>query len=338
VLQDFEYKRLLPVYRHQTGFPSLATLPRPDWNLYSTKKYLPVHFVETTRGCPVDCDFCAVSTAFGGTYRNRPQPDVIQELRALKPFSGFCVLKNCVFFVDDNIISNRAYAREFLTRISELKLNWFGQASMNVANDPEILALCQKSGCRGLFIGFETLSHETLSAVGKKVNRPEKYYDVVQRIHDHGIGIDGSFVFGFDTDDDAVFAQTVEFVLKTKLEVAYFSVLTPYPGTRLYKRMVAENRLLTGDWSQYDANQVVFRPKKLTPEQLQQKYYLALKEVYSLRGMFTRLWGTPAWKNFFYPMNFGFGRSITRLAGRKPPLPVNGDAFQLTAKQESLST
>ena len=113
-----------------------------------------MHFVETTRGCPIDCEFCAVTSAFGGRYRNRPQDEVLAELRGLRPFEGLLTLKNCVFFVDDNIISNRAYAREFLTRIADFKLNWFGQASMNIANDPEILKLCQKSGCIGLFIGF----------------------------------------------------------------------------------------------------------------------------------------------------------------------------------------
>ena len=213
--------------------------------MYREKNYLPVHFVETTRGCPIDCEFCAVSTAFGGNYRNRPIEEVLAELQGLKPFDGFLTLKNCVFFVDDNIISNRAYAREFFTRIADFKLHWFGQASMNIARDPEILRLCQQSGCVGLFIGFETLSPETLASVGKRVNRPDEYFEVVKRIHDHGIGIDGSFVFGFDTDDDGVFDRTVEFVLKAKLEVAYFSILTPYPGTRLHRRLEEERRLLT---------------------------------------------------------------------------------------------
>jgi len=314
VLQDFQDGRLQPLYRHENGFPSLKNLPAPDWSLYREKRYLPVHFVETTRGCPIDCEFCAVSTAFGGTYRNRPQEDVLTELRNLKPFDGLLTLKNCVFFVDDNIVSNRAYAREFLSRVAELKIKWFGQASMNIANDPEILALCRQSGCKGLFIGFESLSPETLSAVGKKVNRPDRYFEVVNRIHDHGIGIDGSFVFGFDTDDESVFDRTLEFVMKAKLEVAYFSLLTPYPGTRLHRRLVGEERLLTHDWACYDANQIVFRPKRFKPDDLLERYHSALKQVYSLPGIFKRLWGTPAWKNFFYPMNFGFGRSVTKMA------------------------
>jgi radical SAM superfamily enzyme YgiQ (UPF0313 family) len=313
LLADFDRQSVQPVYRHQDGYPSLQALPRPNWDRYRQKPYLPVHFVETTRGCPIDCEFCAVTSAFGGRYRSRPQDEVLDELRALRPFEGFFTLKNCVFFVDDNIISNRAYARGFLARIADLNLNWFGQASMNIANDPQILDLCRKSGCVGLFLGFETLSPEALASIGKGVNHPEQYLEVVQKIHDHGIGIDGSFVFGLDTDDAGVFERTVDFIRKAKLEVAYFSILTPYPGTRLQRRLAAEGRLLSERWSLYDGSHVVYRPKTLTPEALLSGYHQAFKETFSLASVFDRLWGTTAWKSFFYPMNLGFRQSVRRL-------------------------
>jgi len=315
LLRDFELKQLKPIYRHEEGLPSLAELPQPNWNLYENKNYLPVHFVETTRGCPINCEFCAVTSAFGGKYRNRPQADVLAELRGLTPFDrGTFSLKNCVFFVDDNILSNRAYAREFLPRIADLRLNWFGQASLNIASDPEILKLCRESGCKGLFMGFESLSDETIASMGKRVNHPKQYFEVVQKIHDEGIGIDGSFVFGFDTDDEGVFDRTLDFVLKAKIEVTYFSILTPYPGTRLHKRLVLEDRILTQDWSLYDANHVVFKPKILTADQLLEGYYRVFKEVYSIPSIFKRLWGTTSWKSLFYPMNIGFRQSVYRLA------------------------
>jgi radical SAM superfamily enzyme YgiQ (UPF0313 family) len=313
LLGDFERHQLKPLYQHENGPPALTSQPCPDWNLYRGKKYLPVHFVETTRGCPIDCEFCAVTTAFGGKYRSRPHDEVLAELRSLRPFPGRFTLKNCVFFVDDNIISNRAYAREFLTRIADLGLRWFGQASMNIAKDPEILRLCQKSGCAGLFLGFETLSPETLASVGKRVNRPHEYFEVVQKLHDHGIAIDGSFVFGFDTDDAGVFERTLEFVHKAKLEVAYFSILTPYPKTRLHQRLAEANRLLSEDWSIYDGHHVVHRPAKLTPDQLLEGYQQVFREVYSFPSIFKRLWGTTAWKSFVYPMNIGFRQSIRQI-------------------------
>lgn len=163
-------------------------------------------------------------------------------------------------------------------------------------------------------MGFESLSPETIAAMGKRVNHPDQYFDIVQKIHDHGIGIDGSFVFGFDNDDEGVFDRTLEFVLRAKIEVTYFSILTPYPGTRLHKRLVREDRILTQDWSLYDANHVVFKPRTLTADQLLKGYYRVFKEVYSIPSIFKRLWGTTAWKNLFYPMNLGFRQSVYRLA------------------------
>ena len=313
LLRDFDNHALRPVYRHENGLPPLANLPRPDWELYRPKNYISAHFVETTRGCPIDCEFCAVTSAFGGKYRNRPLEEVLAELRGLRPFEGWLTLKRCVFFVDDNIISNRAYARELLRRLADYRLNWFGQASVNIANDPELLKLCQQSGCIGLFIGFESLSPATLQAVGKRVNQPERYLEVVHKLHDHGIGIDGSFVFGFDTDDAGVFDRTLDFVTRARIEVVYFSILTPYPGTRLHRRLTQEGRMLTCDWSLYDANHVVFRPKAFSPDQLLEGYCRAFNEVYRLSSICRRLWGTTAWKNFFWPMNLGFRQSVRNL-------------------------
>ena len=314
LLNDLERNALKPHYRHGEIWPPLAGLPPNDWELFRPKKYLPIHFMETTRGCPIDCEFCAVTSAFGGRFRTRPQDEVMAELKTLRPFTGLLTLKNLVFFVDDNIVSNRAYAREFFARIADMNLNWFGQASVNIAKDAEILKLCEKSGCTGLFMGFETLSTEAIKSIGKGVNKPGEYLDVARKIHDHGIGIDGSFVFGFDTDDAGAFDRTVEFVIKARLEVVYFSILTPYPGTRLHKRLKAEGRILTEDWNLYDANHVVYRPKTFTPEELHEGYTRALKEVYTIPSIFKRLWGTTAWKNFFYPMNFAFRGGVRRLA------------------------
>ncbi len=313
LVADFERRALQPIYRRQNGFPSLENLPQPDWSTYREKRYLPVHFVETTRGCPLDCEFCAVTTAFGGSYRNRPLDEVVAELRALKPFEGRFILKNCVFFVDDNIISNRAYARQLLPRLVEFKLKWFSHASINIAKDLEMLALCQRSGCVGLFIGLETLSAENLRSMGKRVNRPQEYLEAVQRLHDHGIGIDASFVFGFDADDEGVFDRTLEFVQRAKIEVAFFSILTPYPGTRLHDRLEQENRILTRDWAFYDTSHVVYQPRNLTPDQLLAGYHRVLAESFSLKSIFGRLWGTTAYKPFFYPMNFGFRHSARAL-------------------------
>jgi radical SAM superfamily enzyme YgiQ (UPF0313 family) len=310
LLQDYLNGALQKLYRHDGERPSLENQPLANWDLYRGKGYLPAFFLETTRGCPFDCEFCAVTTAFGGKFRSRPIEDVMEELRRLDLLQGRHRLDNCVFFVDDNIFSNRSYARELLTQVADLNINWFSHSSMNIAKDPEMLALCQKSGCGGLLIGFETLSSETMRSIGKKPNRPNDYLEMVQRIHDYGIGIDASFVFGFDTEDDSAVQRTVDFVHRAKIEVPYYSILTPYPGTRLYRRMAEENRILTRDWSLYDTSHVVFKPRLLTPEQLLDGYFCALKDSYSLSSIVRRLWGANSWKTFFAGMNYGFRRSV----------------------------
>lgn len=311
-LHDAETGALKPVYRHPDGPPSLDGLPQANWDLYRNKGYLPVHFVETTRGCPLDCEFCAVTTFFGGKFRNRPLADVLAELGALRPFEGF-VMKNVVFFVDDNIVSNRAYTREFLTRIADLGIQWLGHASVNLASDPEMLQLCQRSGCLGVLIGFETLSPQTMQSIGRKSRLRMDYLDAIEKIHDHGIGVDGSFVFGFDTDDESVFDRTVDFVIRAKIEVPYFSILTPYPGTRVYERLDREGRILNRDWSFYDTGHVVIRPKLMTPDQLLEGYLRAFRAAYSQSSMAARLRGTTSCRHLFVPMNFGFRDGIEKL-------------------------
>ena len=316
LLEDFKRGGLNPVYRH-TVFPPLSNLPTPDWKLYRDKKYLPVHFIETTRGCPHGCEFCSVTNSFGGKFRNRPIDEVEREIQGLKPFDGRFILKNVVFFVDDNIISNKTYAKEFLRRIIPYNLKWLGQTSVNIAGDDEMLDLCRKSGCMGFVIGFESLSKDNLSRMGKGFNKPDNYFDVIKKIHDYGIGIDGSFVFGFDCDDEGVFERTVEFTIKAKLEIGYFSILTPYPGTGLYEKLNSEDRIIDRDWSRYNTNNVVFKPKCMSPEKLLYGYYDALKQFHTYSSIYKRLWGTTSKWNFFLPMNLGFKQTIKKTVKRR---------------------
>jgi len=326
VLVDFERGELKRIYRHENGYPSLDNRPATNWNLYRDKGYLPVHFVETTRGCPHNCEFCSVSSSFGGRFRNRPVDEVEREIQGLRPFEGRLTLKNVVFFADDNIISSRKHATELLNRIVPYNLKWLGQTSVNIAKDDEMLSLCRKSGCMGLLIGFETLSPDNLANVGKAFNKPLDYIDVVNKMHDHGLGVNGSFVLGFDHDDEGVFERTIEFVIRAKLDVCYFSILTPYPGTVLHTRMNQADRIIDRDWSNYNTNNVVFRPKLMKPERLLEGYHQVLKECFSYSAIFKRLWGNGTYKNFFYPMNFGFRQTILKTVKHEQDFSYEGKA------------
>lgn len=312
LLADQERGELKKIYRHENGYPSLDRRPLSNWDLYRDKGYLPVHFVETTRGCPFNCDFCSVTSSFGGKFRNRSVDDVEQEIAGLKLFDGMMTLKNVVFFTDDNIISSKQHARELFTRMKPYNLKWLGQTSVEMAQDTETLKLCRESGCMGLLVGFESLSSETLGSVSKGFNKPQQYIDLVNKLHDHGIGVDGSFVFGFDTDDEGVFDRTVEFIIKAKIDVCYFSILTPYPGTALYDKMEREGRIIDRDWSNYNTHKVVFQPKLMTPERLMDGYFSALRDCFTWPAIIKRMWGNGTPYNFFYPMNFGFRQTVMK--------------------------
>lgn len=312
LLADLERGEMKRTYRHDGAFPTLENRPLVNWDLYRDKGYLTVHFVETTRGCPFNCDFCAVTSSFGGKFRNRSIDDVEREIESFKPFPGRFAWNNLIFFNDDNIISSKRHARELLTRIIPYKLDWLGQTSVEMAQDDEMLALCKESGCMGMVIGFESLSADTLKSINKGVNKPQQYMDIVKRMHDHGIGVKGSFIFGFDTDDEGVFERTMEFAAKAKLDVVYYSILTPYPGTALYDQMLKEGRIIDHDWDNYNTHNVVYRPRLLTPERLLEGYWGAFKESYSYSSIFRRIWGNGTRYNFFYPMNYGYRQSIKK--------------------------
>ncbi len=281
LIEDFRIGKMKKFY-HSIERPSLANLPLPRNDLlHRNKFYREMDVVQTTRGCPFDCDFCSVSDFFGRTYRTRPIPEVIDEVKRLKN-------RTIVFFVDDNIAGRHDYAKELFKALTPLKIRWFGQSSIIVGKDEELLRLAKKSGCLSLFIGFESLSSASLKEVGKTMNRVQDYSTEIKKIHDSGIGIVGAFIFGFDSDNDRVFKKTVNFIERNRIELASFSILTPLPGTRLYKRMEEEGRIIERDWAKYTCGEVVFRPKLLSVSQLQNGYYWARKQISSYGSIFRR--------------------------------------------------
>jgi radical SAM superfamily enzyme YgiQ (UPF0313 family) len=224
--------------------------------------------------------------------------DIVQEMGHME--GGF------VFFVDDNIVGKPSYAKDLFRALTPLKIKWFSQASLTIVKDKELLSLARKSGCKGLFIGFETLSQESLKQMGKSMNRAIEYSDAVQALHDYGIGIQGSFIFGTDQDGPTIFSDVLRFVEKVHLEAALFSVMTPFPGTHIRETLKKENRILHDQWDQYDMNHVVIQPKKMSPQQLQDGLLWAYDRLYGFGSIVKRLF--PFNKNslFYGIQNIGF--------------------------------
>jgi len=283
LIDDFEKGELKPFYRAER-LHDLHGLPMHRRDLLG-KGYSPIFkVIETTRGCPNRCEFCAVPVIAGRRYRTRPLSDIERELQSMVKRKG-----EYVFIVDDNVIAQRSHAKGLFELLMGYKVRWMGFATIEIAKDAKLLQLARESGCISLFIGFESLQKKNLEGPKRKFQGTKDLQEFIQRIHDHGIGVQGSFIFGFDHDDPGVFERTIEFIHQNRIELPTFSVLTPFPGTPLWERLKREGRIFDMDWSHYDMSRVVFVPKRMIPDQLQQGYLWAQKYSCSPRSILARL-------------------------------------------------
>ena len=280
VIADFKANKLQKTYC-QNVRPGLAGWPVPRRDLFTKGSYYFTNTLFTTRGCPYSCSFCTVTSFFGHTYRCRPVAEVIQEIKTLNSKKPF-------IFLDDNIVGNPQFAKELFRALIPLKIKWVGQSSVTIAKDDELLKLAAASGCIDLFIGFESLSTNNLTAIGKKINAVDEYETIIKKLHNAGIAVHGFFIFGLDDDDAGSFKRTVRFAQKARLESAQFDILTPYPGTALFESLDKEGRILNKDWSQY-GHDLRFEPKSLSREILQEVRRWAWREFYSLPSIWKRL-------------------------------------------------
>jgi len=260
VLADAGAGRLGGIYRSDR-FPSLDGLPWPRRDLIDQNAYLAGATVQATRGCPHNCDFCSVSTFFGRRQRLRPVAEVVAEIGTIEA--------RRIILVDDNIMGQPSYAAQLFDRLADLKKKWLSQASTRILEKVDLIKQAAHAGCEGLFVGLESIIPENLRAMGKGFNVVAKYRELVDVLHGNGIAIIGSFMFGLDNDDESVFERTAEFTEQARIDLGQFSILTPLPGTALYRRLQAEGRIFERDWSKYDGTHVTFRPRGISPERLE---------------------------------------------------------------------
>jgi radical SAM superfamily enzyme YgiQ (UPF0313 family) len=285
LLRDFKSGQLQSRY-DQTPDLDLANRPFARRELLPGHRFLTDNVFEATRGCVHNCDFCVVPAAWGRKPLQKPVADVVADIRQ----HGARKL----IFVDLNLIADREHARKLFAALVPLRVQWYGLATVLLAEDRELLELAARSGCKGLLMGLESISPQNLRQNHKGFNSPEKYVQVVERLHQHGIALQGCFVFGLDHDGPEVFLKTAEFAVQARIDWPRFAVVTPFPNTALYHRLEAEGRILTRNWELYDGQHAVFRPAKLSVDELQQGTEAAWKYAYSFRSIARRIAHSPA--------------------------------------------
>ena len=307
LLADFERQNLQRHYR-PAGLIDMGTIPMARRDIFTSKKYLLTNTLQTTRGCPFDCEFCSVTAFYGRKYRERPVDDVLVELEVLRKNNAFA------FFVDDNLVADRSYAHSLFNGMKGMGFKWLSHAPIDFARDPELMRAAGEAGCIGMFVGFESLSEEALKAIGKVTNKVPSYLDDARAFRDNGIGILGSFVLGLDGDTPAVFEPILRFCEEARLEAAIFPILTPYPGTAVRARLLAQGRITSNDWRDYDMGHVTFIPSGMTAAELKAGHDWLNSSFYSFPSMYRRIFKLHRSLQVFAPMNFGFRSAIRRTA------------------------
>lgn len=315
LIEDARQHRLQPVYDGRGR--RVLTGIRPRREIFRGKHYQNITLVEFARGCNFKCDFCSITAFHDANQNHRPAAEVAAEMEA----TG----SRRFFIVDDNIVSQPARARELCRELIPLRINWVGQASIHIAGDDELLELMVRSGCRGVLIGMESLDPANLRDMGKEWNLAGGDYAAsLNRFRAHGLAVYGTFVFGYDHDDHAVIRRSVDFAREHKLFLAAFNHLVPFPGTPLYRRLRQEGRLLRPNWwldPDSRVGDVVFRPRRLEPEELEEACLEARRRFYSWGSILSRMGDlranlrTPAMLGVYLGLNLGSHFDIDRRQG-----------------------
>jgi radical SAM superfamily enzyme YgiQ (UPF0313 family) len=280
ILRDAARGALRPVYRGDYSRP-YRDEPAPRRSVLPRRSFLTTTSLIATRGCHNRCGFCYLATdGLHMPYRMRDPAQVVAEiLEDGRPYS---------VFVDNNLGSNRDYLLQLCEALRPLEVIWSAAVTIDVTDDTALVRAMALAGCTGVFVGFESLTDANLQEARKKTPSTEDYARRVAILHDHGIQVNGSFVLGFDHDGPDVFERTVEWIEDAHLECATFHVLTPYPGTPLFRQMEAEDRLLHREWALYDTAHVVFRPARMTPEELAEGYAWCYERLFSHGSIWRR--------------------------------------------------
>ncbi|MCL1854181.1 MAG: B12-binding domain-containing radical SAM protein [Clostridia bacterium] len=315
IVQDAEAGCLHQEYCDMNEFRG-DEIASPMYGDREQRKYLYTNIVLTSRGCPNRCGFC-YNSCNNRLYTRRPVPDVIRDMKALGT--------RHILFIDDNFIGNPQYTHELLNEIHGMNLIWSAAVTTSILDYSELLDLMAKTGCKSLFIGFESINTASLESVNKD-NKVAKYEALVEAIHSRGIMINASMVFGLDGDDKNTFGRTLDWLVKMRIETLTSHILTPYPGTELHRSMDAAGRIIDYDLGKYNTAHVVFRPVGMTAAELNEGYRWMYRRFYSFNNIIRRYPKSKAQRkpyllfNLFYRK---FGR-FTSMIARIVPMGILG--------------
>jgi radical SAM superfamily enzyme YgiQ (UPF0313 family) len=295
-LRDFVAGRPLPRYHapERTDFSLFRT---PARRFMKYKSFITVNSTQAVFGCPNACEFC-VTPVVCQRYEARPVDQVIADIASMRG--------RYMTFVDPSPIENVRYATELYRAIIPLRKIWTGLATTRLVAHPELMDAMADSGCRGLLIGFESLSQGAVDCIGKAFNKVSDYFRLVRELHARGIAIMGCFVHGLDGDGPECFDNTLDFVHQAAIDLPRFTVATPFPGTPYFDRLEAEGRILTRDWALYDAQHVVFHPARMSERELEKGHHRVWKEAYRWRKIGSRLARSRAFLSYSVFANLGY--------------------------------
>ncbi|MFH1478165.1 MAG: radical SAM protein [Candidatus Omnitrophota bacterium] len=285
LIEDFRENKLSPYYK--SSLVDMTKSPMPRYDLLKPEYYKSA-WIQTSRGCPRDCEFCAATNVFGNKYRHKNVEQVENEIKAVKS------LKNNIMigFADDNMLVDRKYAKDIIERIKKLNIRWFVQTDISIAKDDDLLRSLADSGCMMVFIGFESVNKKSLQKIDKtlwKYKRYDEYKKSIEKIQSYGMGILGAFILGLDEDFNSIFKETSKFIIENHLYSAQITVLTPLPGTQLRKRLEKESRIFSNNWEDYSLTTVTYNPRNMTANELQRGLLDVYKTVYSNEANMDRL-------------------------------------------------
>ncbi len=305
-----------------------APIATPRKDLLDPSDYLVFNPIQTTRGCPHGCTFCTTPSIFGRRFRRRSIDEIVDEVASAKAQFG----TETFIFSDDNVAGNHAWAMELFERLKPLKIRWASQCDILVARSPKLLRTMRDSGCIGLLLGLESPKANTLHDAGKRYVKAEDYLRQIGRIHAADISIWGSFIFGFDTDDWRDCMNAVRFAQKARLVMSCYTILTPYPGTAIFEQYRSSGRLLTTDWDRYNGATVVFRPKRMSVQQLRHAQMSAFNEFFAPPSALRRLRVWPL-KKRSWVANVAVHRGLCYYYHRRNrPLPRFADNLEPDAR------